>query len=134
MEKYGTAFPTVTLGVDSCSAVVCAALSEREAVAGSPEQRLLSHRRPSWVHGWQSLPVWPPIKDKFTLLCWKKKERKDNLHHSSAQLWQRRKSMFEIWPYHHCVTVALACHFMHAAWMTVSVTVSFHSTMLCDFT
>ena len=55
-----------------------------------------SHRRPSRVHGWQSLPVWPPIKDKFTLLCWKKEERKDNLHHSSAQIWQCRIKV-DVW-------------------------------------
>ena len=117
-----TAFLTVTLGVDSCSAVVCAALSEREAVAGSTATHGTRTGDPV---GWQSLPVWPPIQDKFTLLCWiKKKERAEriNLHHSSALLWQRRKSesMFEIWPYHHCVTVALACHFMHAACIVVS--------------
>ena len=106
--------------VDSCGAVVCAALSEREAVAGST-----ATTRTGDPVGWQSLPVWPPIQDKFTLICWiKKKERAEriNLHHSSALLWQRRKSMFEIWPYayHHCVTVALACHFMHAACIVVS--------------
>ena len=46
-----TAFPTVT-AVDSCSAVVCAALSEREAIAGWNSDYmhdLYSHRRPSWV-------------------------------------------------------------------------------------
>ena len=69
-----TAFPTVTLGVDSCSAVVCAALSEREAVAGSNN----ATTRTGDPVGWQSLPVWPPIQATFALLCWiKKKERKD---------------------------------------------------------
>ena len=72
--------------------------------------------------GWQSLPVWPPIQEKLPYFVGsKRKKERINLHHSSTLLWQRRKSMFEIWPCHHCVTVALACHFMHAAaWMTVS--------------
>ena len=79
-----TAFPTVTLGVDSCSAVACAALSERDAVAGSNSDPV----------GWQSLPVWPPIQDKLPYFVGsKRKKERINLHHSSALLWQRRKSV-----------------------------------------
>ena len=48
----------------------------------------------------------------LTLLDQKeRKKERINLHHSTAlPWWQRKKSMhmFEIWPCHHCVTVALA--------------------------
>ena len=75
-----TAFPTVTLGVDSCSAVVCAALSERDAVA----VRTATTRTGDPV-GWQSLPVWPPIQDKLPYFVGsKRKKERINLHHSSA--------------------------------------------------
>ena len=86
-----TAFPTVTLGVDSCSA-----LRAREAVAGSNS----ATTRTGDPVGWQSLPVWPPIQDKFTLLCWIKKKERINLDHSSALIWQHRKSVY-VWNLHY---------------------------------
>ena len=47
--------------------------------------------------GWQPSPVWPPIQEKLPYFVGsKRKKERINLHHSSALLWQRRKSM-HVW-------------------------------------
>ena len=91
-----TAFPTVTLGVGSCNAVVSAALSEREAVAGSNSD--YSHRRPSWVAAFACLAT-DTRHHNLTLLD-QKKERKDESSPLKCPTIATQNA-FEIWLYHH---------------------------------